>query len=161
MNFTRLFPYLVFTVLNFGGLAVGSFFTGPGVASTWYEMLPTAPWTPPGWVFGAAWTTVMIGFSWFMGSLWNADQATSFRQRTMKLFAVSWVCNVAWNPLFFYAQAIEWALVVITALYVVLFVLMRHSFSAPSPHAGKWGILPYVLWLTIAISLNAYPVFVA
>ena len=78
----------------------------------------------------------------------------------MGLFAVSWACNVGWNPLFFYAQAIEWALVVITALYAVLFVLMRHSFSASSPSAGKWGILPYLLWLSIAISLNAYPVFV-
>ena len=62
---------LGFLVVNFGGLAVGSWFTGPGVASDWYQGLDKAPWTPPGWGFGAAWTTVMIGFSWFMYAAWT------------------------------------------------------------------------------------------
>ena len=94
---------------------------------------------PPGWVFGAAWTTVMIGFSWFMGSLWNADQSASFRQRTMGLFAVSWACNVGWNPLFFYAQAIEWALVVITALLRGSFCAHGSQFQCIISECGQVG----------------------
>ena len=49
----------LFGVLNFVGLAIGGLATGPGVSSDWYAGLDKAPWTPPGWVFGAAWTAVM------------------------------------------------------------------------------------------------------
>jgi len=67
MNFSRLlglinrmiYRLITFLLLNFGALAVGGFFTGKGVPSYWYSDLIKAPWTPPGWVFGFAWTTIM------------------------------------------------------------------------------------------------------
>ena len=31
--------------------------TGPG---SWYAGLDLAPWTPPGWLFGAAWTLLYV-----------------------------------------------------------------------------------------------------
>ncbi|MEM6378823.1 MAG: TspO/MBR family protein, partial [Bacteroidota bacterium] len=51
---------IIFLILNFVALGIGGFFTGPGTSSEWYNNLNQAPWTPPGWVFGAAWTTIMI-----------------------------------------------------------------------------------------------------
>ena len=62
---------LIFLVINFAALGIGGFFTGPGVSSDWYTNLNQAPWTPPGWVFGAAWTTIMICFSFFMAFLYE------------------------------------------------------------------------------------------
>lgn len=44
----------LFLLLNFAGLAIGGLFTGNAVSSEWYQNLAKAPWTPPGWVFGAA-----------------------------------------------------------------------------------------------------------
>ncbi|NBN98947.1 MAG: hypothetical protein EBV19_06865 [Flavobacteriia bacterium] len=44
---------LLFLFLNFGALAIGGSFTADGVASDWNQNLNKAPWTPPGWVFGA------------------------------------------------------------------------------------------------------------
>jgi tryptophan-rich sensory protein len=73
---------------------------------------------------------------------------------------LSWLFNVGWNPVFFYAQAIEWALAEITLLFVIILLLARLSFGLPSSNRGRWGIVPYLLWLCVAISLNAYPVFV-
>ena len=58
-----------FLFLNFVGLAIGSSFTGNGVSSVWYQNLVKAPWTPPGWVFGAAWSSIMIFFAIFMAYL--------------------------------------------------------------------------------------------
>ena len=60
---------LLFLIINFGGLFIGGLFTGEGVPSDWYQNLNKAPWNPPGWVFGAAWTTVMICFSVYMAIL--------------------------------------------------------------------------------------------
>lgn len=62
---------LIFLVINFTALAIGGFYTGSGVSSDWYESLNKAPWTPPGWVFGAAWTFIMICYAFFMAYLWN------------------------------------------------------------------------------------------
>ena len=49
---------LFFLLLNFGALALGGFLMGEGPSSAWYSNLNKAPWTPPGWVFGASWTVI-------------------------------------------------------------------------------------------------------
>ena len=61
---------IIFLLINFAGLFIGGLFTGEGVPSDWYQNLNKAPWTPPGWVFGFAWTTIMICFSLFK-CLWK------------------------------------------------------------------------------------------
>jgi tryptophan-rich sensory protein len=48
---------ILFIVINFSALAIGSYFTENGVSSDWYMSLEKAPWNPPGWVFGVAWHT--------------------------------------------------------------------------------------------------------
>jgi tryptophan-rich sensory protein len=58
---------ILFLVLNFAALGIGSFLMGSSpVENSWYQSLNLAPWTPPGWVFGAAWTTIMTLFSIYM-----------------------------------------------------------------------------------------------
>ena len=147
----------LFGVLNFVGLAIGGLATGPGVSSDWYAGLDKAPWTPPGWVFGAAWTAVMLGFTWFMTSVWS-QLGTGVERRTWAgWFAMAWLLNVGWNPLFFGWQEAGWALAEILALYAVIVAMARKAWSVLGP--ARWGIAPYVAWLTVAVSLNAYVVF--
>lgn len=62
---------ILFLILNFGALALGGLFTNNGVNSEWYTNLNKAPWTPPGWVFGFAWTTIMICFSIYMAKAYT------------------------------------------------------------------------------------------
>jgi len=64
---------IIFLVLNLGALALGGLFTNKGVPSDWYIGLIKAPWTPPGWVFGVAWTTIMICFAVYMAYLWPSS----------------------------------------------------------------------------------------
>ncbi len=54
---------ILFLVANFGGLAIGSWLMNNGPISDWYTNLNQAPWTPPGAVFGIAWTFIMNCFS--------------------------------------------------------------------------------------------------
>ena len=60
---------VLFLFINFGGLAIGSWLMNNGPTSSWYTNLNQAPWTPEGWVFGAAWTIIMICFSVYLGQL--------------------------------------------------------------------------------------------
>ena len=89
---------IIFLALNFGALALGGFFTSKGVPSEWYIELNKAPWTPPGWVFGAAWSFIMVCFGVYMAYLWPA---TDNKNLLLGLFILQLILNIGWNPTFF------------------------------------------------------------
>lgn len=141
----------LFLVLNFLALALGGLFTGKGVPSDWYQELNKAPWTPPGWVFGAAWTLIMVCFSFFMA---YALEGTANKKQLWFLFGLQWILNVAWNPSFFYLQQVFMALVLISLLTLLIAYLLFNYY--PILKVKTLFIVPYLLWLLIATSLNAY-----
>lgn len=145
---------IIFLFLNFAALGIGGFFTSTGVSSDWYTNMNQAPWTPPGWVFGAAWTSIMICFSVYMAEVWKDNPSKGM---LLSLYALQWLLNVAWNPIFFKYQAVFPALLIILALTLLIgYILFVYSGSL------KWHslwIAPYFIWLLIASSLNAYIYF--
>lgn len=148
MNPTLL-RLLAFVVLNFGALAIGGLFTGPGVADPAYQQAHQAPWTPPGWVFGAAWTLVMLAYAW--GCAVGLGRVTD-KRTFLQLYALQWVLNVLWNPLFFYWGRSGWAWIEISLLFAVValqFLLFRKEMRE-----AAWGLVPYLVWLLVANSLN-------
>ena len=144
---------LIFLVLNFIALAIGGLFTGSGVSSNWYQELNKAPWTPPGWVFGVAWSIIMLAYSWYLSKL-----TTTISHRFISvLFSASWLLNVAWSPLFFRFQFINLGLVVLTLLFLCIltfFLLFVRKLKETS-----FLLLPYLVWLGTAFSLNWFIVF--
>jgi len=146
-----IFSLLLFGILNAGALALGGIFTGKGVPSAWNAGLAKAPWTPPGWVFGAAWTTIMVCFTIYMAVLWSR---TANKKTLLILFSLQWVLNVAWNPVFFYYHQVFYALLVILAL--TLLVGLMIVYYRPVLKLSSLWLMPYLLWLFIAVSLNWY-----
>jgi len=146
-----IYRLIIFLLINFGALAFGGFFTGKGVSSAWYDGLEKAPWTPPGWVFGFAWTTIMICFSFYMACLWPL---TTRKNILISLFALQWLLNVAWNPAFFYYHQVGAALLLITGLTLLVAFLL--AWYWPLLKLKTAYIFPYLLWLVIATSLNGY-----
>ena len=142
---------VLFLILNFAALGIGGMFTGDGVPSDWYTELNKAPWTPPGWVFGAAWTTIMICFSFYMS---YAMKAAKKIRLLIGLYSIQWVLNVFWNPAFFYFHNVFGGLIIITALTLLIgFILIKYWNAL---RAKSILLLPYLIWLCIATSLNAY-----
>tara|TARA_B100001939_G_scaffold3362_1_gene3209 strand:+ start:1706 stop:2161 length:456 start_codon:yes stop_codon:yes gene_type:complete len=141
---------LLFLIINFGGLFIGGLFTGEGVPSDWYQNLNKAPWTPPGWVFGAAWTTIMICFSVYMAILWEKITL----KKLLYIFIAEFILNVIWNPLFFHFKWINIALLSISLL-TILIIYMAVSLRTEMRYKTLL-IFPYLIWLTIATSLNGY-----
>lgn len=144
---------IIFLLLNFGALAIGGLFTGKGVPSDWYAALDKAPWTPPGWVFGFAWTSIMICFSIYMAYLWPAAENKNL---LIALYIIQWILNVAWNPTFFYYHNVLVALIIISGLTVLVGYFLLWSWPELKLKTGL--ILPYFIWLLIATSLNGYVV---
>ena len=141
----------IFLLLNFTALAIGGLFTGDGVASDWYYTLSKAPWTPPGWVFGLAWTAIMVCYSFYMAILYKKNDN---HKKIIILYALQLILNIAWNPLFFYFQN------PLIALFSILFLtLIVAYFLFSNQKTMRWTsllILPYFIWLCIATSLNLY-----
>jgi len=142
---------IIFLLINFLALVIGSFFTSKGVPSAWYEELSKAPWTPPGWVFGFAWTSIMICFSIYMAYLWPTSN-NKFLMIT--LFTIQWILNTGWNPMFFQFHNVAAGLVIISALTILIgYFLYTHWTQLK---LKSLLIAPYFIWLIIATSLNAF-----
>jgi len=146
-----IYRLIIFLLINFGALAVGGLFTGKGVTSSWYLDLTKAPWTPPGWVFGFAWTMIMICFSVYLTYLWPVAKNKNI---LIFLFILQWLLNVSWNPTFFYFQNVTTGLILIAGLTVLIGFFLFIYWSELKFKSIL--ILPYLIWLIIATSLNGY-----
>ena len=138
MKFTGVL--IVFLALNFGALGLGTILMANGPETPWYTSLNQAPWTPAGWVFGAAWTCVMVFFSVFMTFL---VQNENFN-KVLKLYIIQ----------FFNQQRTTLGLINIITLTILVFYFLV-AFKA-SLKNNRFFILPYFIWLIVATSLNAY-----
>lgn len=95
--------------------------------------------------------SIMICFSFYMALLWP-----KLENKNMLLihFALQWILNVAWNPVFFSWHQTKFALVLIVA-FTLLIAYFLYTYW-PALKLKSLLLLPYFLWLLIATSLNAF-----
>ncbi|KJD34307.1 TspO [Tamlana nanhaiensis] len=141
---------IIFLIINFGALAMGTLLMNNEPQTTWYASLNKAPWTPPGWLFGVAWSTIMLCFSIYMAYLYKLKTEASI----LVLFSIQFVLNVSWNFLFFNKHFILLGLICILLLTLVVAKFL-FDYKATLKYKSLL-ILPYLVWLCIATSLNAY-----
>ena len=147
----KLLKYIgIFLILNFGALAIGSLLMDNGPQSNWYINLNQAPWTPAGWVFGVAWTIIMFCFSVYMAYLYKLKPTNM----VIVLFTIQFVFNVIWNYAFFNQHFIGIGFILILLLTCIV---ATFTFLFKKEMGLKTIlILPYLIWLCIASSLNGY-----
>lgn len=143
---------IIFLIINFGALAIGSWLMANGPQTNWYINLNKAPWTPPGWVFGAAWTSIMICFSIYIAYLFQEKS-----NKIIGLFIAQFVLNVMWNYVFFNQHMVELGLIIIMLLTAIVSVFLYDYKNILK--TKSFLILPYFIWLCIATSLNMYILF--
>lgn len=147
--FLQHWPETVVTLIGVISAAViGGVLTEVG---PWYESLNFPRPRPPNWLFAPAWTVIycFITAAAILG--WN-DAEGSQRTLLVWLFAINWVVNVVWSPLFFKLKRPDWALYELVPFWLSVLALVIALFSISS-RAG-WLILPYLLWVTFAAWLN-------
>jgi len=141
---------VLFLFINFGSLALGGLLMNDGPQAAWYNSLEKAPWTPPGWVFGFAWTTIMLCFSVYLAFLFLKRNDLPLKI----LFIIQVILNVSWNYFFFNIHWVKFAMFILISLTVVVYIFL-FAFRKEM----KWLsllILPYAIWLLVACSLNLY-----
>jgi len=141
---------VLFLFINFGSLALGGLLMNDGPQAAWYNSLEKAPWTPPGWVFGFAWTTIMLCFSVYLAFLFLKRNDLPLKI----LFIIQVILNISWNYFFFNIHWVKFAMFILISLTVVVYIFL-FAFRKEM----KWLsllILPYAIWLLVACSLNLY-----
>ena len=141
---------LLFLLINFSALAIGIWLMNNGPQTEWYINLNQAPWSPPGWVFGVAWSSIMILFSVYMTFLIQVNRS----QKVIILFSAQFILNILWNYLFFNQHLINLGLLNIIILTVLMFyflIAFKNSLKNK-----RFYVLPYCIWLVLATSLNLY-----
>lgn len=129
--------------------AVGSVFTGDSI-STWYTTLNAPSWTPPNFVFAPVWTTlyVLMGIAAYLVAVSNRVG----KSLVLWLFFAHLLLNAFWSIAFFTLHEILLSAIVILLLWAVILVLIvlfgRYSRTA------AYLLIPYLLWVTYATSLN-------
>ncbi len=144
--------FIVFLFFNFLALSIGVWLMNDGPQANWYQSLNKAPWTPAGWVFGFAWTTIMILYSFYMAKL--SFQYQLLNKKLVFVYSIQWILNVGWNLVFFNMHNSILGLIVIVLLWLLIgYFTFKHIKSL---HYYTLFIAPYLIWMTIATSLNLY-----
>ena len=93
----------------------------------------------------------MVCLSLFMN---KAVQIEALNKTILWIYGVQFVLNVLWNPLFF---DLHWMGVALIEIILLVFVVGFMAIKAkPYLPQISWLLTPYVVWLSIAITLNAY-----
>jgi tryptophan-rich sensory protein len=113
----------------------------------WYAGLEKPGFNPPGWLFGPVWGIlyVLIGIAGWR--VWRIGDRSALRVWGLQLGL-----NFAWPLLFFGANLIVPALVVLLALFAAIVWFLRETWGTDRPAAFLF--LPYAAWTAYALLLN-------
>jgi len=136
--------------------ALGAWATATSV-KTWYVTLNKPSFNPPNQLFAPVWTSlyVLIGISAYL--VWiKKDQIKHF-PRTVAIYLIQLILNLAWSFVFFYLHEIG------MALFEILILLICILFNAYTFYKiDKWAgflFIPYILWVSFATILT-YNIFI-
>ena len=143
--------------MDFGLFAI--FLAACGVAAStgslfppgeWYKALAKPAWTPPNWLFPVAWTAIYLMLAVAAARVAGLPGAGY----ALALWALQIALNTLWTPVFFGLHRKKAGLIIIAGLWVAALATMIAMFRL-DVIAGLL-LLPYLVWLSYAATLNAY-----
>jgi len=147
------FKIIVVTVTCVIVGAVSGLITKQSV-ETWYPTLIKPSFNPPNWLFAPVWSALYIMMGIAAGLVWNRmDIQKETVKKGLLYFAIQLALNALWSFIFFGLHNPMLALIEIILLWLMIyetFVL----FNKVHKIAG-YLFIPYILWVTFALVLNA------
>lgn len=140
----RYLGLVVFVAITAAAASFGAMYK-PG---PWYAALAKPAWTPPGWLFAPAWTTlyVMIAIAGWL--VWRARGAST----ALVFWGAQMLLNAAWSWLMFGQHEIGWALADLAALWLAILGFIVAA--RPISRSAAALFAPYLAWVSFAGALN-------
>lgn len=147
-----LFAFLIFYALALLAQFGGTIFTSMSVGD-WYPALNRSALTPPGYVFGLAWTVLYLMMAVAVWRVWRA-QAGRWWTVAQRLWLAQLAIGFSWNIVFFGLRHIEFGMAVIFLTLLAILATTRQFFR--HDRLAGWLMLPLCFWLGFANYLQFY-----
>lgn len=135
---------------------IGSLFTSPQIPG-WYATLKTSPLNPPSWVFAPVWTTLflLMGIAAFL--VWKQGWGREAVKQALQVFVLQLALNTLWSFLFFGLQNPLAALIELVFLWLTILWTIVAFYKVS--RIAAYLLIPYILWVSFALYLNAFIVW--
>ncbi|WP_116830717.1 tryptophan-rich sensory protein TspO [Pseudomonas syringae] len=114
----------------------------------WYESLEKPSFTPPEWAFPVAWTTIYLLLAWAGYRLTLIPGS----EIVLALWAAQIALNTLWTPVFFGANRLVAAMVILVLLWIVVAAMIVMALQLDI--ITGLILFPYLVWLSVAAALN-------
>lgn len=120
-------------------------------AQLYYKELTLPSFAPPGFLFGPVWFVlyILIGSAHYFIWKW---QPSKLRTGVLSFFYIQFALNIVWSLFFFTMRNTGLALIDISILWFILFVLQVLFLKYDKKI--MWLLGPYFLWVSFASILN-------
>ena len=120
---------------------------------SWYATLNKPSFTPPNWIFGPVWTLLyfLMGVAFYL--IWKQGWKKNKVKTAGMYFLAQLGLNFIWSPIFFGLRSPLIALFVIIALWVLIVITIKKFY--PLSQLAAYLLIPYLLWVSFAMILNA------
>ena len=110
------------------------------------------PLSPPDWVFPVVWTILYALMGISAARIWKLKDSAE-KRRSVNLFIIQLAVNFFWPLFFFNLQAYGFALVWLVLLWIFVLLLILNNRKLDKYAA--YLLIPYLIWLSFAVYLNA------
>lgn len=142
INYKKLIGIIIITIL------VGSFFTF-FTGSSIYKEIIKPPFSPPGLVFPIVWTILYILMSI---ALYQVLEKNDENDLSLTIYGIQLFFNSTWTLIFFGFKNFLLGSIWIFLLIMFVVIMFIHFYKIKKS-AGLL-IIPYLIWLFIALYLN-------
>jgi tryptophan-rich sensory protein len=149
-NKSDLTGLVVSILICFAVAGLGSLATNPEIPN-WYQTIRKPAWTPPNWLFGPVWTLLYLAMAVAVWLVWKRA-GWEANGGALWLFVIQLALNLAWSFIFFKFHNPAWAFVDIVFLWLAILVTIVRFAGISS--AAALLLVPYLIWVTYAASLN-------
>ena len=144
----KYLSFIIIVLITFSASAIGGVVTSI-YKEPWYSQIIQPSFSPPSSVFGPVWTTLYILMSIAIWLHWISNKD----KNSVKIYFVHIFFNGTWSIVFFGFHQISLALLNLLIILFFIIWLMRIYYSN-----NKFSfllMLPYLLWSSYALILNA------
>ena len=152
MTKNKYLSLLILLLVTFIAPVIGSYVTSV-FKEPWYSEIIQPSFNPPSWVFPPVWTTLYVMMSIAIWRVWIAF----FNSRILKLYFFHLFFNCIWSIIFFGFHQIGLALINIIVILFFIIILMKEYLKVDK--LSFFLMIPYFLWSSFALLLNASILF--
>ena len=152
MTKNKYLSLLILLLVTFIAPVIGSYVTSV-FKEPWYSEIIQPSFNPPSWVFPPVWSTLYVMMSIAIWRVWTAF----FNSRILKLYFFHLFFNCIWSIIFFGFHQIGLALINIIVILFFIIILMKEYLKIDK--LSFYLMIPYFLWSSFALILNASILF--